>query len=246
MAKESGLGANFYLGSYDLSGDTNALGSINKSLSPLDFTGINVSANERKAGLLDGEISWTSFWNPTNAHLALRNHPRTDRITTYFHRQTIGTPTASLNGKQVNYDPSPAQDGTFTASVQVLADDSWLDWGLALTPSPRTDTTATSGDGVDFTAGNDFGMQAYLHVVAFTGTSATITIQESSDDGSGDAYTAVTGGAFSTVTGVTSERLETARDQTIERYLRVVTTGTFTNLVFVVAATINQTDMVKV
>lgn len=243
MAKESGLGANYYLGQYDLSGDTNSLGTIAKGINLLDFTGINKGAPERKAGQLNGEISWTSYWNPTNAHVALAAHPRTDMIGSYWHRTTIGTPVASCIGKQVNYDPTRGADGSLTAGVQLLSNAYWLDWGLGLTASPRTDTAATDGAGVDFSAGSSFGLQAYLHVVSFTGTSATIKLQESSDNGSGDAFADVTGGAFTLVTGATFERIQTARNQTVERYLRVVTTGTFSNLVFAVSATINQTEM---
>jgi hypothetical protein len=36
------------------------------------------------------------------------------------------------------------------------------------------------------------------------------------------------------VTGVTSQRIATAAGLTVERWLRVVTTGTFSNLVFAV------------
>ena len=67
-----------------------------------------------------------------------------------------------------------------------------------------------------------------------TGTNATFTIQSSSDDGAGDAFAAVTGGAFTQVTGVGWERIQTARALAIERYLRVAVTGTFTSVTFAV------------
>lgn len=243
MAKESGLGANYYLGEYNLSGDSNSFGPISKSIATLDLTGVDKEAYERLAGKLDAEISWVSFWNPTNSHLALKVRSRNDMIGSYFHRTTIGSPVASCVGKQLTYDPSRAADGGYTANVQILANAWWMDWGKALTTSPRTDTGATNGTGVDFSAAGSFGLQAYLHVVSFTGTSATVKLQQSSDNGSGDAWADVTGGGFTTVTGATSERIATARDQAVERYLRVVTTGTFSELEFVVQATVNRTDM---
>jgi hypothetical protein len=53
----------------------------------------------------------------------------------------------------------------------------------SLTAAPRTDTTATNGTSYDFGTGSTaFGLQAYLQVLSFTGTSCTIKLQESSDN----------------------------------------------------------------
>lgn len=243
MAKETGLGANFYLDGYDLSGDTSSLENISKALNPIALTGIDKLAFERKSGQLTGRIAWTSFWNPTGAHPPLKLLPRTDRIPSYWHRPTLGAPVASMVAKQTNYDGSRTAEGGFMLKVDTLSNAFWLDWGLGLTVGKRTDTVATNGTGVDFTTSSAFGLQAYLQVFAFTGTSATIKLQESSDNGAGDAFADVTGGAFTLVTSAPqSQKIQTARALTIERYLRVVTTGTFSNLVFAVHATINRTD----
>lgn len=251
MAKETGLGAAYFLDGFDLSGDTRELGRISKALTPIDQTGINKYAFERKAGVLDGGIDWTSYFNPENAHDALETLPRTDRIASYYHKgDVLGTPVASLVAKQLNYDPTRELNGGLTAAVQSQANAWWLDWGLSLTAGVRTDTAATDGSSVDFNdwgGGSSFGLQAYVHVLDFTGTDVTIKLQESSDNGVGDPWADVTGGAFTAVTGGTplAQRIATARDQAVERYLRVVTetTGGFTNLEFAVAVTVNRTDM---
>ncbi len=247
MAKESGLGAQLYVDGYDLSNDTNALGNISKGIGLLDFTGIDKSAVERKAGLLTGTMAITTFFNPTNAHAAYSALPRADRQLSYFHRAALGSPVASMTAKQVGYNPTRAADGGYTAEVEGQSNAYWLDWGLALTAGKRTDTAATSpATGVDFslqgdTADFDFGLQAYLHVFAFTGTSATITLQDSANNSS---FAAIGSGvAFSTVTGVTKERIASGRAQAVRRYLRVITAGTFSNLVFAVQATVNTTEM---
>ncbi len=246
MAKESGLGANFYMDQYDLSNDTNAFGGISKALNPIDMTGIDKYAPERKAGQLTGSIDLTTFFNPTNAHAAYSTLPRTDRQLSYFTKTTLGAPVASMIGKQVGYDPDRGADGNLTATVQAQSNAYWLDWGLSLTAGKRTDTTATNGTGVDFSIQGmpaSFGLQAYLHVFAFTGTSVTIKLQSSSDNGAGDAFADVTGGGFTLVTGVTKERIQTSRTLAIERYLRVVTSGTFSSVTFAVAVATNVTDM---
>lgn len=247
MAKESGLGAQLYIDQYDLSNDTNQLSKISKSLKPLEFTGIDKSAMERKAGQLDAGMTITTYHNPTNAHTAYAPLPRADRITSYFHRATLGVPVASMSCKQLGYNPTRDADGKLMAEVDTQENGTWLDWGLALTAGKRTDGGAVNGTGVDFgnpaPAAFNFGLQAYVHVFAFTGTSATIKLQSSTDNAGTDPYSDVTGGAFTLVTGVTKERIATARNQAIERWLRVVTTGTFSNLVFAVQATVNITDM---
>lgn len=242
MAKETGLGANFYLDGYDLSGDTGSLESISKALNPIAQTGIDKLAYERQAGQLTGKIDWTSFFNPTNAHPPLRLLPRTDRVACYWHRPLLGAPVASMVCKQTDYAGTRDEAGALTFKVATLSNAWWLDWGLGLTVGKRTDGAGANGTGVDFSAGFAFGLQAYLQVFAFTGTSVTVKLQQSSDNGVGDAFTDVTGGAFTLVTGQTAERIATSRTQSVERYLRVVTTGTFSNLVFAVNATVNRTE----
>lgn len=247
MAKQSGLGDNFYVSGYDLSGDTAALGTISGGIATIDTTGIDKSAYERIGGRRDGFIEWTSHFNPTadKQHAVLKSLPTTDRILTYCRGTTLGNPAACLVAKQINYDMSRSDDGALTIAVRADANGYGLEWGNQLTAGKRTDTTATNGTSVDFGTGSTaFGLQAYLQVFAFTGTSVTVKLQESSDNGSGDAFADVTGGGFTAATGITTERIQTSRTQTVERYLRVVTTGTFSNAVFSVVVIRNDTSVV--
>jgi hypothetical protein len=207
------------------------------------MTGIDKLAMERIAGELDSNMKWISYFNPTNAHAAQSSLPRTDRISSYFHRAALGAPVASQLGKQVGYDGKRDADGKLLFDVEAPGNTSWLDWGWALTAGKRTDTTATNGTGVDlngFGAPASFGAQAYLHVFAFTGTSVTIKIQDSTDNAS---FSDLTGGGFTAVTAVGRERIATGRTQAVRRYLRVVTSGTFSNVVFAVQATVNSADL---
>jgi hypothetical protein len=247
MAKEHGLGARLFLNEVNMTGDAQAVPAIEKSITTLNFTTIDLSAMARKAALLNGRIGYRTLWNPTGAHAELDDMPRTDVQVSYFHRATVGVPAASMVSKQTDYKHNRGNDGSFLADVENLSNSWWLDWGLSMTEGIRTDTGAANGAAVDFSyqgapATSNFGLQAYLHVFAFTGTSATISLQ--SDTASNFASpTAVTGGAFTTVTGPTFERIQTARNQAVEQYLRVITTGTFSNLQFAVMCCVNQTDM---
>ena len=125
--------------------------------------------------------------------------------------------------------------------MQALGNGYGVEWGHQLTAGLRTDTEATNGASIDTGASAAFGAQAYLQVTAFTGTSVTVTIQDSADDSS---FAAVTGLAFTAVSAAPAfERVTTAVGATVRRYIRVVTTGTFNPATF--AVVINKNDNVQ-
>ncbi len=250
MSKESGLGAALYVSGYDLSGDIGEVSGINGGNTPFVVTGIDKSGVERIGGQKDGGMTFSAFFNKasTQAHPTLKTLPTADRIVTYYHRTTaIGDEAASLIGKQIDYDPTRAQDGSLTFTTQALANGYGLEWGESLTIGKRTDTGATTGGTLDYgvTIGQTlFGAQAYLHVFAFTGANATIKIEDSTSDFS--AVTLLTFTEVSVLGGSnTAERIETAsRTETVDRYVRVTTTGTFSELIFAVQITKNETSVI--
>lgn len=242
MAKQSGLGDNLYIGGYDLSGDIGSLGSISCPMSPLVVTDITQSGMARLSGGRDGSLEFTSFFDPAAnmSHDRLKALPRTDQVLTYCRGTTLGKPSACMVAKQLNYDGSRGEDGAFTFEVSAQANGYGLEWGIQLTAGKRTDTGGAAGTPVDFGASSTNGLQAYLQVFAFTGTSVGVAIEESSDNAL-DAYVAVVGGAFTAATGITTQRIATAAGLTVERYLRVTTSGVFTNAVFSVVVIRNET-----
>ncbi|MCH7553616.1 MAG: hypothetical protein IIC82_06440 [Chloroflexi bacterium] len=74
-----------------------------------------------------------------------------------------------------------------------------------------------------------FGLSAYLNVFAFTGTSVTVKLQDSADD---STFADITDAAFAAATDRTEERIETGLTAPIRRYVRAITTGTFSNAEF--------------
>jgi hypothetical protein len=246
VSKQTGLGDNFYVAGYDLSGDIGAIDGISAPMSPLEITGILKSAPERTGGKRDGALDFSAWFNKAAgaAHLRLSPLPTADVIATYCRGTTLGNPGAAMVGKQIDYAGTRGDDGSFTFKIQAQANAYGLEWGRQLTAGKRTDTAATNGTSVDLGAASPgaFGLQAYLHIFSFTGTSCTVTIQESSDNGVGDAFAAVVGGAFTAATGITSQRIATAAIN-VERYLRVVTTGTFSECTFAVTAVRNDTSV---
>lgn len=148
MTKQSGLGAGFYVGAYDLSGDVGSLQRISSPRGTTDVTGIDKEAFERLLTTKDGAIDFTAFFNKSNAHLALRGLPTTDIVCTYAHRRTVGAPAACMVAKQTNYDPSRNQDASLTFGVATVANAYGLEWATMLTAGPVTYTGANSGSGV--------------------------------------------------------------------------------------------------
>jgi len=245
MAKQTGLGDNFYVGGYNLSGDTASLTTIGGGPEPLEVTGIDKSALERAGGLKTGTLEFTSWFNKAAAqeHVALSPLPTADVVACYFRGTTVGNPAAGMTGKQLNYDPSRDSDGALTIDVEMLSNGFGIDWGKSLTAGVATISGAGNGTAVDFGADADLGAQAYIQVISFTGTDVTIIIQDSANGSSG--WAAVTGLGFTQITGSnTAERVASGRTENVKRYLRynAATSGGFSDLQFAVVANQNVTD----
>ena len=251
MAKTSGLGDLLFVDGYDLSGDVGAVQTMSAPSAALDVTAINKSAMERLHGLFDGMIEFNSFFNDAanQAFPRLKAKPAGNVIVSYFKDSAIGNMAANLVAKQNTFDWNRSPDGALIGSIQCQGNGFGLEYGGTggtlvakdgqLTAGKRTDTAATNGASLDsgIAGGTALGLAAVLHVFSFVGTSVTVTIQESSDDGAGDPYAAVVGGAFTAATGVTAQRIVTSLTLAVERYLRVVTSGTFSSAVFAVSHT---------
>ena len=237
--KTSGLGDNFYLNGYDLSGDVASLEQIGGGPAAGDVTGIKSSAHERLGLLRDGRMQFTSFfrgngdWSPSLVgSAALSTLPTTDVVACYLRGTALGNAAAAINGKQVNYDPTRDNAGNLTLKVDIQANGYGLEMnGEQLTAGLRTDTTATTGAAWDDGAGSNFGGQAYFQLVAFSGTSVTIDIQSATTSGGTYASTGLTSSAF---TAIGAQRVAVVNTTTINEFLKVKTTGTFTNAVFAV------------
>ena len=113
-----------------------------------------------------------------------------------------------------------------------------LEWGVVLAYVLQGGAAATPS--LDFGASSAFGLQAYLQVLLFSGTSVTATIQESSDNAVGDPFANVVGGGFVAASAIGAQRIATSNTLTVERYLRVNTTGTFTTALILVHVMRNE------
>lgn len=88
------------------------------------------------------------------------------------------------------------------------------------------ETSTGNGTALDGSASSASGGAVWVHCTAFTGTSITLTVEDSADNSSFATiatFTAITAGG-------SSERIAIAG--TIRRYVRVVRSGTFTSATF--------------
>lgn len=155
MTKASGLGDVFLVGGYDLSNDVASLESISQPLGVIDVTGIDVSAHERIPALGDGSMSFTTHFNPALAqqHKVLSVLPRTDVHMMYGNQRAVGNPCAAQIGKQLDYAPTRAADGSLKTSVGAQANGFGLEWGVQLTPGPAALGSALTGNASTFEGG---------------------------------------------------------------------------------------------
>lgn len=244
MAKQGGLGDNLYIAGYDFSGDIGSLSRVATPLAVSDVTGINKYAMERIGLARDGAIDFTQYFNPSAGQEHERLSPllTTDQHAAYFRGTTLGNPAAGMIAKQINFDWSRNADGSLAGTTQLQANAYGLDWGKQLTAGKRSDSSAGNGTGVDFAASTSFGWVAYLQVFSFTGTSVTVTLEDSADNVS---FATFTGSAFAAASAIGAQRIASAsQTATVRRYVRAVTSGTFSQATFAVVFVKNKAAVV--
>jgi hypothetical protein len=213
------------------------------TLTSVKINGTQVGTTAGTYVLLAGQnisITYTvaPTWNWVGVlaeHNALATLPRTDTIATYFRGTAVGNAAASCLGVQLNYDGTRDNTGQLTLQAQVESDKFGLEWGTQLTPGLRADTAATTGTSRDDGALSTFGAQAYVQLTALVGTNVDIKIEHSVDNTT--FTTLIDFGSMTTPNQ--SARGFVSNTTTVNRYLRVTTTGTFTYAQFGVQITRN-------
>jgi hypothetical protein len=233
VAKKSGLAQGFYLGGYDLSGDVGAINGASSPRTTTEIQGINKSAKERLLLLTDGLLEFLVFFNDAALaeHVILKTLPTTDVIALWVAGQAVGDVAAGIVAKQVDYAWERPADGSLAGTVQLMAQGTPLEWLTMLSAGEDTDASAESNASRDDAAQTTAGLIAYLQVVDIASGTPTVVIEDSANDSTWAtlvSFAAVADGAEPTAERVTVTG-------TVDRYLRVTTTGTFTDFDYVVA-----------
>ncbi len=236
MAKSAPFAQLFIVHGRNLSGDIGSFSELLQERETLDVTPINKSAHERLIGLAGGAMDFDAFFNDASEQSfdSLKQLPSTDVIGLWAQSSTIQDNTFSLVSKQENFALSRGAEGALGLQGRLASTGGFsLEHGRLLTAGIATHSSATTGSSVDKSAAGSNGFSAYLHIIDIASGTPTVTIEM--DDNSGFtsttqliAFTAVADGAEPT-----AEHKTTLTNP--ERYLRIVTTGTFTGLDFIIA-----------
>ena len=193
---------------------------------------------------IGGTISITFSAAPTwnwfslgEEHNALGPLPRTDVTCMYARGTALGNPAFCIVGPQLNYDGTRDNKGSLTFQVEVDGDGFGGDWCTLLTAGLRTDTAATAGAFIDQGAPSAFGAQAYVELIDLVGTNIDIAIQHATT--SGGAYSNLID--FGSMTSYPkAARGSVSNSTTVNEFIKITTTGTFSYATFAVAMNRNQ------
>ena len=233
MAKKSGLSQEIYVHGYDLSGDVGSLERVAGPHPATEVTGINKAAVERVHLRADGSIDFSTWFDDATAlaHAALSPLPTTDVVILWALGGAVGDVAAGLVAKQLNYDWNEGPDGSLSGTVRTVGTaGSPLEWLEMLTAGQQTDSSSANGTSKDDTASTSNGIIAYLAITVIGSGTPTVTIEDSANNSIWAtllSFTQVADGGEPT-----GERMTATG--TVDRYLRIATTGTFTDLDFAV------------
>jgi hypothetical protein len=237
MAKTNGLNVRLFVQGNDLSGDANALSGLGYTNELMDVTTLDVSARKRIVGLVDTEISIDAWFDNASSrqHATWTSNsgkqPTADQGVLIPMGSAVGDPFVGLLAKQGTYTITNSPGDAIAANATFSAAGSAAEFGEMLTAFDDTHSSAGSGTVVDSGASSSNGGTGYLQVLSVASGSVVVNLQECST--SGGTYSNFM--TFSTVAAAgapTAERL--TMEGTVQRYIKVTTTGTFSNAKIVV------------
>ena len=233
MAKVDGLNVRLYVEGYDLSGDANALSGLGYTSQLLDVTTLDVSARKRIIGIVDGEVSVDAFFDPASSkqHAVWTSNsgkqPTADQDVLVPMGSAVGDSCVGLVSKQGTMTTTRGPGSAIAATATyTTSDGSGLEFGEMLTAHDDTHSSAGSGTVQDGGAATSNGGVGYLQLFSLTSGSVIVHIQECATEG-GSYTNLVTFSTVAAASAPTSERL--TMSGTVKRYLKVTTTGTFSN-----------------
>ncbi len=224
-----GKGAGVWVAQFDLSGDFTGY-NFGMDRPNADITTMGLDDRVLLAGTRGGNISVQGIFDSAvdKSDEELQNLDGVESVITASPTAAaaIGDRAHMVNGFLEDYQPrSSITDAVrFSAGVKASAGA----YSGVISQHNSQQSSVGNSASVDFGATTANGATAFIHVTQFSGTDATMTIE--------DATTEPTYGslvAFTQVTGLTSEKVTVAGN--VLRFTRVALTGTFTTVTFVVS-----------
>lgn len=155
MSKTGGLGDNFYVNGYDLSGDLASVDQVSGGPNALDLTPINASAMVRQGAARSGDMQFTSLWENTST-VTSPGVPAstTPYVSTYNFPVLVTVIGGTVSNVTINGSTAGTGDGTYvlpalgtiTLTYSAAPTWSWVKLGAvhdALSTLPTTDVIAS-------------------------------------------------------------------------------------------------------
>ena len=238
MSKITGMGSKLFLDGINITGQVGAIDTLAAPLSVGVCTDISQLGFARQGLLRDGLLEFSSTWlNADGAHTKLDDLPTVDVSAVVAMPAGVGNIMARLGAKQVNYDMDRPEDGSLNTKVQCVGSDGLgLEYGIQLSAGDEdftgTAQTASTDNAVATTGG-----ALFVVCTEFTGTTLDVDLQQSTDDGAGDAFANIDASASLTVTVEGSQRSTIGAAVGVERYVRANISGTFTTATLLIGYT---------
>lgn len=235
MAKTGSLNVRWYVEGYDLSGDANSLSGVGYSNTLLEVPTLDSPAMKRVLGPVAGNVTMDAWFDSAagNVHAVMTSDsgevPTTDQEVLIPLNSAVGDPSMHFVGKIADYTVNSGSESdamSVNCSYETTGGYA-LFFGDMLTSHQDTHSSASDGTAVDNSASSANGGNSILQVFSLASGTATVKVQHSTNNSTwADLIT------FTAATGVTSEIKEVSG--TVNRYLRVNSSGTFSNLVLAV------------
>ena len=246
MAKYGSPSTFLLIDGYNLTGDSFEMATDKETLPLIETQGFGDSWIEQTApGVYRGTLDHKTFYDDDAlaSNVALVTQMGTGRVLLAgVEGNTQGKKAIGMTAMQVNYQRTVARADLHRVAAKYMTTGALDEAKIVQILAAQTSNGAGSSGALDNAASSANGGVAYLEVTAVTlsgYTSISVTLQESSDNGVGDAWATVVGCAFTTATARTAQRVEVAAGVTVERYLRalvtLVGTGTSPSITYTVA-----------
>jgi hypothetical protein len=239
MAKSSGLNVRLYVQGRDLSGDANALSSMGYENNLYEITTLDSAATKRLMGNVDGTLSVDSYFEDTattGSHATFTSNsgklPTADQAVVVALGASAGDPFYGLVSKESEYSVEGSYgDALSTNASFSVTNGTPPSFGEMLTAHDDTHSSAGSGTVVDSGASSSNGGYGFLQVISVASGSVTVNLQEATSSGGSYANFMT----FSTVAAAAAPAAEVLEmSGTVQRYIKVTTTGTFSDAKIVV------------
>ncbi len=234
MGKLSNSASRVFFDEFDLSGDLTGL-TLNMTPELGVVTPLNATGPRRVMGNYDHDASFLGFLEPTDEGYDEKIFDALTDTSDHFLSQLFG---ANAEGSvaydqvvRVNGQPRSGDIGGAVALNFDAAGSNGVVRGLVLGNVTSTGAEDRTGRNQGATSLNTI-YAVIFRLLAFTGTDVTLKIQESSDDGSGDAYGDVSGLTSGALAAIGSVRATTSA--ATEAWKRLNISGTFSSATILV------------